>query len=344
MMTAISSKNEEIKRKMCAFLAKNFTVCNNHYNIAESRKIGEVYETIEDQAVIKELLSDVTVVVLTANKYEKNILHHNICYTKNHGEKIKRMSITLYPECELKISTYGYLFKWNNYTILHIEAQTTGSYTIGGSADITRFVINNPLISPRVIVSLGICFGTDEQKHNLGDTIISEKVYPCFIGAKINESGLSVKDDNMFSINPKLRMSIRSACDKNIFNKDTEGKVYLGNYITGEAVVSSIEVRNLFANTTTQEIVAGEMEGYGLFKECSTIPNSVPCLIVKSICDWGAMKNFDPKPILDKMPTIRETLAEETSETIKSKVQAYAAFQAYKTMDILLKNDVCVLG
>lgn len=60
------------------------------------------------------------------------------------------------------------------------------------------------------------------------------------------------------------------------------------------------------------------MEGYGLFKECSTIPNLVPCLIVKSICDWRAMKNFDPKPIKGKV-------------------------QAYKTMDILPKSDVCVL-
>ncbi len=65
--------------------------------------------------------------------------------------------------------------------------------------------------------------------------------------------------------------------NNNKFNK-MPFSVKFKNYITGEAVVSSSEWRKKIVDTTTQEIYAGDMEGYGLFKECNNTGYEIPCL------------------------------------------------------------------
>ena len=76
---------------------------------------------------------------------------------------------------------------------------------------------------------------------------------------------------------------------------------------------------------TNQPVLGGEMEGYGLFKECQGFECLVPCLLIKSICDWGAYKNIDDETVADI--------------DLKDKIQAYAARQAYKVLSILMKKE-----
>lgn len=330
--------SEQIKESVCKFYLDNKTKCDFHYSCAESKNISNIYENISNQKTIYALFSQVSIVVLTANKYEKNILHHNIFYNQNKNQnKIKKIEITLFPKSETKEETYAYLFDWRDYSVLHIQAQKTGSYTIGGSADIVRYVIDNEYLHPMAIISLGICFGTNENKFQLGDTIISKKIYPYFIGSKISEKSYFVSDDNMFRVNSHLNANINSIFDENNFSK-LESNVYFGNYITGEAVISQKKTRDEFSKITKQEIIAGEMEGYGLFKECNGSYYSIPCLVVKSICDWGVMKNFDTKSIFERLCDKDNYINEEEQKTLKDRLQAFASFQAFKALDILLYN------
>lgn len=330
--------SEQIKESVCKFYLDNKSKCDFHYSCAESETISNIYESISKQEIIHALFSQVSIVVLTANKYEKNILHHNIFYVQNKKHnKIKKIEITLFPKSETKEETYAYLLEWQGYSVLHIEAQKTGSYTIGGSADIVRYVIDNKYLYPTAIISLGICFGTNENKFQLGDTIISKKIYPYFIGSKISEKSYYVNDDNMFRVTSRLNAKINSIIDENNFSK-LESNVYFGNYITGEAVISQKKTRDEFSNITKQEIIAGEMEGYGLFKECNGSYYSIPCLVVKSICDWGVMKNFDTKSIFEKLCDKNNNISEEEQKTLKDRIQAFASFQAFKALDILLCN------
>lgn len=335
----INETLEHIKESVCKFYLDNKLECDFHYSNAENKKIGEIYEKIEEQRVIQQLLSQSSVVILTANKYEKNILHHNV-FNLEH-QKIKKFEINLFPQHETKGETYAYSFKWQDYTILHIEAQKTGSYTIGGSADIVRYVINNKYIFPTAIISLGICFGADEKKLKLGDIIISKKIYPYFIGTKINEDDYLVEDDNMFRISSGLNAKIKSVIDENGF-KEQKTKVYFGNYVTGEAVVSNLKIRDTFVKITKQEIIAGEMEGYGLFKECNSATKAIPCIVIKSICDWAVAKNFDTKSTFERLcdGDIIVSIAEQ--KTLKDRIQAYASFQAYSALDILLSKHIFV--
>lgn len=171
----------ELKEAVCKFYLNNKTDCDSIYLNAE-KNIGKIYENIDDINLIHSLFIQTYFVVITANKYEKNVLHNNIF--KLYRKKIKKFSISLFPQRETKHETYAYCFKWNGYTVLHIEAQSTGSYTIGGSADIVRYIFNNQYIIPKGIVSLGICFGTDEVKYHLGDVVISKKNISIFYWLK----------------------------------------------------------------------------------------------------------------------------------------------------------------
>lgn len=330
---------EKFKKDICEFYITNKKYCDLNYDSVEDNKMINIYTDVVDKEEINSLYTMVSVVILTANKYEKNILHINQFHKTN--EQIKRIGLSLLPNAERKEETYAYFFKWGNYYVLHVHAQHTGSYTIGGSADITRYLLTNQYISPTVVISLGICFGTNENKNNLCDVIISEKIYPYFIGSKITEDNYLVNDDNIFSIDYALKRDIKSnIIDTNQFN-GLNYKVYLGNYITGEAVVSRKNVRDaLVKHTTLQEVLAGEMEGYGVFKECNSSAGNRCCLVIKSICDWGILKNFDCKKILVQVAKDKGVIISNEGETLKDRIQAFASYNAYKTLDILISNNV----
>jgi nucleoside phosphorylase len=205
-----------------------------------------------------------------------------------------------------------------------MEAKQTGSYSMGGSADLIRFVMRNKYCFPSVIISYGICFGNDYHKQELGDTIIANKLYPYFMSAKVKEKYFFVKDSNIFDIAPQLDTKIQYLIGKGELSE--KNRIFYGNMVTGEAVISNEIMKDIFIKAATnQPVLGGEMEGYGLFKECRGFECLVPCLLVKSICDWGAYKNIEEDPDADS--------------NLKDKLQAYAAKQAYKVLSILLQKS-----
>lgn len=334
--TIAEGKIDALKKLVYGFYYEKKGECQRQYSLAESRDIGEIYEAIHDDKTVEMLFSRISIIVITANKYEKNVLHVNV--SAKTKQRIKRINIKLWPQDKNSSETYAYYFRWYNYDVLHIEAQTTGSYTIGGAADIVRYVLENPHLYPSVVVSLGICFGIDEDNQTMGDTIISEKVYPYFMAAKINEAGLFVSDDNMFRINSQLHSKINTEIIDLNFLNGLGFNAYFGNYITGEAVVSNMAMRDCFASTTTQTVLAGDMEGYGLFKECFSGRHKIPCLTIKSICDWGASKNLSEKDLFQQV--CGDTISDEELNSIKDRLQAYASYNAYRVLDILLEHQI----
>lgn len=103
-------------------------------------------------------------------------------------------------------------------------------------------------------------------------------------------------------------------------------RIFYGNMVSGEAVISNALMKEIFINAATnQPVLGGEMEGYGLFKECQGFDCFMPCILIKSICDWGVYKNIDEK--------------DTSIKNLKDKLQAYASKQAYKALEILLKKE-----
>ncbi len=341
----------ELRKKVFSAYAENWRECDAAYEMAEDSNLEQIYSLCAVEQDINSMLAQTDMIILTANKYERNILHKNIYRATK--KKIKKFIITLNTPCERYNKTTAYWFQWNSKACLHIHANITGAYTIAGSADIIRWIRYNTYLFPRLVVSYGICFGTDENACKIGDVYISRKVYPYFIGAKIKGKALNVVDDNVFEIDGNLINNLQEIRNNNVFTGLGFG-VELGNFLTGEAVVSSLEARMTFNGITTQSTPVGDMEGYGLFKECSHQDFRIPCLIVKSICDWGAEKNFssEDEAVKKELVAILNCHAgnirledhnpEELLDTLKDRLQAYSATHAFRVLEILVKK--CPIG
>lgn len=311
---------EEIKEVFIQFYQLHQKQCDSLYSKAVCEL--EIYQEITDLQQINNLFLKTSLVLLTANVFEKNLLHLNaISDTK---QKIIHCIVNSSKNPRRPLNVNVFFFRVGDVFVLHMEANQAGSYSMGGSADLIRFVMDNPYCFPSAILSYGICFGNDYQECQLGDTIIAKKLYPYFMSAKVKEDSFYVEDSNIFEIDAQLDVKIRYLIGKGDLSE--KKRIFYGNMVTGEAVVSNQMMKNIFIKAATnQPILGGEMEGYGLFKECQGFERSIPCLTIKSICDWGAYKNLDD----DEFVLLN----------LKDKIQAYAADQACKVLFILLKNE-----
>lgn len=323
--------SQKLARKIYEYYRTNKEDCDSEYGYANDPEISNIYSKVRNK-LDRELMK-VSIVILTANKYEKNILHKHL---NAQGIDIYETEIVLFEKPEKHNRTNAYFFNWNGYQIFHIACSVTGSYTIGGCADAVRYCINNEYINPIGFVSFGICFGCREEENHLCDTVISRKVYPYFMGAKIKGRSLSASDDHVLETEAGIEKRIDDYLSKNKFNF-LPYKVEFDNYITGEAVVSSEEARDMFTGTTTQLIYAGDMEAYGLFKECKNAYRNMPCFAIKSICDWGVEKNIN-MPALYREVMNDDKASEEEVKAVKNKLQALAAAHSFEVLDIILKG------
>lgn len=299
--------------------------CDKNYFDATDRNKLQIYKDLKDSNYINSLFIKTDIVILTANVFEKNILH--LSAVNETKQEIMHYIINSCNNPQRPLNINIYFFEMGEFHILHMEAKQTGSYSMGGSADLIRFVMRNNYCFPSAIISYGICFGNDYHKQRLGDTIIANKLYPYFMSAKVKEKYLFVKDSNIFDINPQLDAKIQYLIGKGELSENN--RIFYGNMVTGEAVVSNEIMKDIFINAATnQPVLGGEMEGYGLFKECQGFECLVPCLLVKSICDWGAYKNIEEDMDIDS--------------NLKDKLQAYAAKQACKVLSKLLQRDFSI--
>lgn len=333
-MKKTSQNQMETVKNIMNYIDKNHKSLNSHY-LSVKMKNGQnrdnnIYELIDRRTYYGELMK-VSVVILTANYFEREILNLNV--SKDSNKKIKKLSEGLQLLGDHHI-VQAYIFEINGYNVLHLHAPETGSNTPCGSADLVRYVGDCEFLDPSCVVSFGICYGTDYKNFSLGDTIIAEKIYPWSIGIKINNDGWKIKCDDyvidLRNIDAHLYDKIKNVKES---AKDLcpNQKIVLGNMLTSEAVVSNEKVKiEAIERAYTCNIVGGEMEGYGLAKECIYY-NQKPCIILKAICDWGAVKNIDEyigKKRLD------------LKGTYKDQIQAYTTYCAYKVLNELFKEGV----
>lgn len=370
--------NSEIKANIIDFFNGRAKECIKLLKIADSSDIERIYEF--DNNIIpnklESLFEQTEILILTANKYETNILHYNIAEKLRNSEAEENKKIR-----KIVLKTFGsnhffYFFQWGNYKAVHIMAETTGSNTVGGAEDMIRMAFQYRNFQPMAVISFGICFGINHKTQRLGNVIISEKLYSYGVGLKIKDDKIVINDDNNFVIHDLLRNNIRELKNQSVISEN-QGE-YVGNYITGEAVMSSESLKQkVVQSATVSQVMAGEMEGYGIFKECMRYgrdgkgKEKVPCIIIKAICDWGAQKNGFLNTVDDGKINIQETssiitIADENinyvksylkesgidcepssaeiEEVIKNSIQAFAADRAFRTSDKLFNNKMYFFG
>lgn len=229
-----------------------------------------LYDYKDETQLLKEL-TNCKVLVITANDVERNILHRQI-HLMNSDEKIVRI---------IAGQVAYFIFHWGNYKIAHVH-----QYQIGGHRDYgLRSTLEEVLhfFRPNVIFSMGVAFGIDPKSQNIGDVLVSQKVFP-YSENKIVDGHIYPDRSQDRHIDPWLQVRF----------VNTTGfleSVTFGSILSGTSVLSSVEDKERFCRAYSKNdfVIGGEMEGSALFQICGSY--GIPCAVIKGICDWGGEKN-----------------------------------------------------
>ena len=295
------SENDELLKRV-----KKFRKQNNK----------KLYIIRERERNLYKYISNVKVMIITANEIEKTSLFA-YAYKYNH---------TSFVQIGKGNNVYT-IFAFGSMIVAHVEIDA-GSNSHGGASYIIKKAIKD--INPSIIIVLGVAFGCDYNKTELGDVLVGRQHFSYDKSSKISNGNLGIKklhleEPDEYMLN-RFKATIQTE-EKIKGDFKNKFQVVLGNMITGEFVVDSIEFREMiFEPFKAFGVIGGEMEAYGIFEEIKSYKD-IHCILMKGICDWGAGKN--------------ELLSNgnQRNSNPKNKLQTLAALNACSVCARLLKSD-----
>lgn len=176
-----------------------------------------------------------------------------------------------------------YLGEVGHYPVINVQCLEMGSLKPGGSQQtINKAFSNWPQI--KAVIMVGICFGFEENKQQIGDIVVSESIKN-YETRRIGKDNETPRGDT-YHADKCLLNAFRNLTYswENIGIDNQKNKILLGSYVSGELLVDNKTVRDILQKETP-EAKAGEMEGNGLVAACETARK--PWILVKAICDFA---------------------------------------------------------
>ena len=136
--------------------------------------------------------------------------------------------------------------------------------------------------SIKYVVAVGVCFGIDREKHNLGDVIVSSIV--CNFTNK--REGLDELGKYQRGGQTDVGNNIsREFCPLDDLKMPNQIKVYCGPVISTASLIDNPDIKQELLDDR-QDAYAGEMEGAGIMAAIRYTPG-VEAIVIKGIGDWG---------------------------------------------------------
>lgn len=304
-------------------------------------------ESVSSLRNIYDILGYRTVLVLTANSVEQNILTRKL-YDEQCAGAVNKVQLS-------EISIKGFVYQFanvGNVRIVHLHTKRTSSYPDGGSADAVIKALK--WFHPELVVSLGVAFGIDSEKQNIGDVLLSSAIIPYDIFNKDTDGMIKLRNRDIMYTHDALNawdVLIRTpdfSLDENrysLIRRELEFKWHYGALLSGGSVLSNEKKKRALLKAAEdcgeENVIGGEMEGVGVYSECKKA--DIPCIVIKGICDWGAEKNswetiinFVNKQQQGNSPRPGTC---PSNEDVKNCVQAYAMDHATEALFRLLRFD-----
>lgn len=217
------------------------------------------------------LIESGLVLLVTATKIETATLHQKLKPLPQETAiwKVRKYNATYF------IGTFG------RVRVAHVECGTMGTGSSMGSLITITNAIND--LEPKFALMLGIAFGINPTKQNIGDVLVSNTIIP-YEMQRIGE-----KETIKRNPQPEASNSLRNA-----FNNMMDWEYLLPNgkpatlsvcdILSGEKLVDNLTFRNSL-ETQFRTAKGGEMEGAGLYVACQD--KKIDWILVKSICDFA---------------------------------------------------------
>lgn len=287
-------------------------------NLIES---GQQMFSYKDETELLKELKGCKVLIVTANENEKNILHYKV------AEQRKETAIT-----RIIFGNVAYfIFRWEAYKVAHVHQHQMGANRDLGMRKTLEEVFS--VFRPNVVFSMGVAFGIDPQTQNIGDVLVSHKIFP-YSENKVNDDSI-LPDRSQDKIIDNW-LDVRFANTTGFLEDVTYGSI-----LSGGSVLSSTrdKLRICRAYSEQDFVIGGEMEGSALFQLCASY--DIPCAVIKGICDWGTCKNgvYCDNSDLECDDTPQDYDSHEKEAHLKTCAQAYAMMQVFEKCNVLFRDS-----
>jgi nucleoside phosphorylase len=182
-------------------------------------------------------------------------------------------------------------------------------------------------LSPSAVIMIGIAFGVDSEKQQIGDVLVSRSICeyePQRVGTGSDGNRISVSRGDRVPASPMLLSRFR---DGELRWDQT--KVRFGLVFSGAKLIDNAAFRDRLLEIEP-EAIGGEMEGVGLYSAASR--KKVDWILVKAICDWADGKKNENKKK-------NQNLAARNAAEFTINVIARGGFSSLATSSVLSQFD-----
>lgn len=176
--------------------------------------------------------------------------------------------------------TYYHFGKVGGANVSMVKTVVMGSGPHGGSQDTILDAI--PKLKPSNVIMVGIAFGIDRKKQEIGEILVSQQLQPYELQKVVTnkEGGVCVLPRG-----DKVTSAIRLLGRLNDAKMTWKGSnVDFGLVLSGNKLIDNIDYRDALL-CLAPEAIGGEMEGEGLY--AAARKHKVDWILVKAICDWA---------------------------------------------------------
>ena len=143
-------------------------------------------------------------------------------------------------------------------------------------------------LSPSAIVMVGIAFGVDSEKQQVGDILVSKQVL-CYefqrVSSGTDDELVIIPRGDRPSVSPRLLDRFRHG------ELSWNGpRVRFGLVLSGDKLIDNQDFRSQLRELEP-EAIGGEMEGAGLYS--AAFHHKTDWILVKAICDWADGKKHE---------------------------------------------------
>ncbi len=218
---------------------------------------------------IEHFLNENLILLVTATDLETHFTHQKLTPISGYSDIIR---------VHVGKQTY-YLGMFGNYKIAHVQC-SIGSI----SRDSSIMTISTALakLKSKVVLMIGIAFGVDETKQNIGDVLIAESVIP-YNSKRIGETKTIQRGIEAQSSQILLNRFKNIRTWEHRISEDKKAALIFTRILSGEELVDNLDHRNKLIEEF-QDSKGGEMEGAGLYAACG---NKIDWILVKGICDFA---------------------------------------------------------
>ncbi|BES61594.1 hypothetical protein [Dysgonomonas capnocytophagoides] len=218
---------------------------------------------------LKHLFDGSLILLVTVTEIETETLRSNLIPINGYDHVLK----------VYKGNYTYYIGKFGKYNVAHVQS-SMGSISKGSSIVTVKSALD--CIKSKIVIMIGIAFGIDSEKQNIGDVLLSETIIaynPKRIGKNETVQRGSEPSASTFLLNRFKNITTWEY----ILDCGNKAKLIPAKMLSGEELIDNQEHRDELLKIYP-EVKGGEMEGIGVATACD---NCAEWILVKGICDFA---------------------------------------------------------